>query len=993
MRDVVVIRALVLIFMFLLVGLPTGFGLHDPADDCADPDACDAVPGDDGPFPPLLVTGHTVYAAWSGELGVVRAPPLATLDTDAVDGPGPGAAVAVDIPRTLVQGECVVWLSGDQLDWRPRYDPGDNYPSDADEPQGDGSGEDHDPDVEDATCEDTGVRDPSLPADAFAGHATDFAALTGMFTPTAGGTAAFAAATEAGDCAPGEGTEIRFRGHLDFISPNGIYHEVMEFDHICKEKLEFIDDVDHQLVHDDRQPARDRVRERFWLTRTHAPAYDPTIDRYYTFALVVDTCAGQNVHEGDVEVDGAVGQAAGAARSAQALLLDHLGPSSQTVDRCTDGSSWSFDDTPRQTVEHTGPPTDGGYEQSVMRGDSFNLDRTSVTFGLHRESCRSPDLVWPYNNDWPMYGDCYAEDHLGAAVDLHMFQEDPTGGSWAAYSNSANEINVPPCITDGTHSQTDVDCDGLGDGDEITRYGTEPADPDTDDDGLDDGEEVHTYGTDPTDFDSDGDRLGDGDEVDVYGTDPTGTDTDMDGIHDGDEVYTHGTDPTDMDTDDDRLDDGEEVYRYGSDPNRVDSDGDRIDDGDEVHTHGTDPTDTDTDNDRLSDGQEVDRYGTDPKRVDSDGDGLRDGDEVHMHDTDPTDVDTDDDGSADGDDPYPTMPAHPISITAAKEHSCALLEDGTVKCWGQNVVDEFVDDLTNVISIDAGYYHTCALVQDATVKCWGRNHYGGLGDGTTIARDKPLAVEGLTDVVAISLGAYHTCARLADGTAECWGRNDQGQLGDGTTTDRTTPGAVQGLSGTARIDAGTFHTCAVLVSGTAQCWGDNEHGQLGDGTATDRNTPVTVVGLSDVRRIGAGSFHTCAVLVDGTAECWGANYDWVLGNRGMTGHLTPAPVDGLTNAVELTVGTAHTCTLLANGTARCWGQNASGQLGDGTNSQRATPVEVFGFIEGTTIHTSYTHTCAVREGGAAYCWGSNVSGQLGDGTTTSRTVPVLARLR
>jgi hypothetical protein len=112
-----------------------------------------------------------------------------------------------------------------------------------------------------------------------------------------------------------------------------------------------------------------------------------------------------------------------------------------------------------------------------------------------------------------------------------------------------------------------------------------------------------------------------------------------------------------------------------------------------------------------------------------------------------------------------------------------------------------------LVQVEAGGGHTCALISDQSVRCWGSNDSGQLGDGTTTHRWTPVSVSGLGGVAGISPGSFlHSCARLADGTARCWGFNAQGQLGDGTTTDRWTPVPVSGLVQVAEVTTGVYHS-------------------------------------------------------------------------------------------------------------------------------------------------------------------------------------------
>jgi alpha-tubulin suppressor-like RCC1 family protein len=130
----------------------------------------------------------------------------------------------------------------------------------------------------------------------------------------------------------------------------------------------------------------------------------------------------------------------------------------------------------------------------------------------------------------------------------------------------------------------------------------------------------------------------------------------------------------------------------------------------------------------------------------------------------------------------------------------------TVSNSGQNTLHEagFQEGSVQTYStLAAGYAHTCAILDDGSVSCWGYNNYGQLGDGTTTDRNTPTQTSSLgTDrtAVAITVGFAHTCAILDDGSVSCWGYNSYGNLGDGTNTDRSTPTQTSSL-GTDRTAA------------------------------------------------------------------------------------------------------------------------------------------------------------------------------------------------
>ncbi len=292
-----------------------------------------------------------------------------------------------------------------------------------------------------------------------------------------------------------------------------------------------------------------------------------------------------------------------------------------------------------------------------------------------------------------------------------------------------------------------------------------------------------------------------------------------------------------------------------------------------------------------------------------------------------------------------------------------------------------VPGLAGATQIAMGKSHVCALISDGTVKCWGVNTSGQLGDGTLVTRSTPAAVSGLTGVAEISAGEASTCARLTSGTVKCWGYNLDGELGDGTTTQRTTPVPVSGLSGVASISQSDGIACARLTAGTVKCWGKGASG-VGDGTYLQRNTPVFVTGLSGVAAISTGVYYSCAQLTDGTAKCWGGNSGGQLGDGTTTTRLTPVAVSNLSGVAEIYAGAGSTCARLTSGMAKCWG----GNTGNGTTTPALTPVSVQNLSGVARIAPGAT-TCATLTDGTLTCWGGNTDGQLGSGDTTARYAP------
>ena len=380
--------------------------------------------------------------------------------------------------------------------------------------------------------------------------------------------------------------------------------------------------------------------------------------------------------------------------------------------------------------------------------------------------------------------------------------------------------------------------------------------------------------------------------------------------------------------------------------------------------------------------------------------------------------------------------AAPVQVAVGRDHTCTLLDNGAIACWGDNRFGQLGDGSTLDLSSDVqnatpkivlglppakqvatGELFSCALSVKGGVWCWGA--INGFSVTST-----PTEVTGLsTGVTKISAGWESACALLASGSVECWGDNAQGQLGRGTTFGSGSAGPIASSEKSASdISVGFDHACLVTTDGTVECWGGNSYGQLGDGTLQDHTVPSVVMGLPDsaVSVNASGSF-TCVVTVSNSAWCWGSNLSGQIGLRtwdpgflcpgdiGVGGPVTPVAVSDLVGpvreiaggyphngeSVRLSVGGqtndpcpgepipgigAHTCALILSGDVYCWGLETWGVLGfDGYSEPHYPTVQVAGLSGASSLGVGLAdHECAIASS-TVWCWGRNDQGQLGRG--------------
>ena len=336
-----------------------------------------------------------------------------------------------------------------------------------------------------------------------------------------------------------------------------------------------------------------------------------------------------------------------------------------------------------------------------------------------------------------------------------------------------------------------------------------------------------------------------------------------------------------------------------------------------------------------------------------------------------------------------------VEITVGMRHACARRQTGEVVCWGGNDYNQLgpaavdagagldvqpvtIEGLTNVATVSAGDLHTCALLKDGSVWCWGLDLLGLSDAGSFASAPTPTRVAGITGAVQIAGGMYSACAILASGQVTCWGADAYGALGDGKPTGSamsfSPPVGVVGLQARSLSSSpGFLHTCAVTAAGGVACWGLNE-GVVGQPFVGQVAGPIPVKGVSHAMSVAVGGTFTCAVTAPGSVSCWGANDNGVLGNGATPGSAptsSAVPVVGIVDAVNVVAGDGYACALHQTGTVSCWGSNTYGQLGNGNSNGEptSTPTPVLILNNIVEIAGGLDATCARRTDGTVACWG------------------------
>lgn len=346
----------------------------------------------------------------------------------------------------------------------------------------------------------------------------------------------------------------------------------------------------------------------------------------------------------------------------------------------------------------------------------------------------------------------------------------------------------------------------------------------------------------------------------------------------------------------------------------------------------------------------------------------------------------------------------PLGNNRGEEGYCAVLEGGTVACWGTNKLGQLgngdasgvdshvpvrVSGLSNITAI----HHTCAVGDDGAVWCWSKGPFlqNETSDVTTHTTPVRLPLAGPAKKVAIT--PLVGCAILSDEGVVCWGSNESLQIDQtGTNPGNMAPSTIALPAGVKELALGAA-TFAIYADGKILSWGSNP--------GIGRTSPLTPDGwpspvpLGPVTMVDSVDQEACAVA-NGVGWCWGPpdpsgppfNWGDPYARALPIAVDTPEPVTRIATTSSF-MGRENNrpyyekhrwCATSVSGAVYCWGLNNSGQAGDGSKQVALRAVRVAGLpAPAAEVKVLPYSTCALLTNGKVYCWGSNSSGQLGAG--------------
>jgi alpha-tubulin suppressor-like RCC1 family protein len=309
------------------------------------------------------------------------------------------------------------------------------------------------------------------------------------------------------------------------------------------------------------------------------------------------------------------------------------------------------------------------------------------------------------------------------------------------------------------------------------------------------------------------------------------------------------------------------------------------------------------------------------------------------------------------------------SVSASYNASCAILTTDELKCWGDNSGaqlgygdfedrgDDALEMGDNLPVIDLGtgrtvkelfiyYVHSCAILDNDTLKCWGANHDGeiGLGTGATYVGDNlPKQVNQYCSTNTHSAVATQTTLPISNVDCPYGGIEVSQGLDNNPINGQLDPVEVSGTSLYCNVhDLNILTAIATIDPGDAFCssgglqvtseFDKNNDGLMNNNASSymGDNLPTIDFGSdSAVIDVLLGDDHTCALLEDGTLKCWGYNDygqaglgtddSWGDGENETAANRTATVISTEHSVTEISGSYNFSCAVLSNDSIKCWG--------------------------------------------------------------------------
>ncbi len=250
------------------------------------------------------------------------------------------------------------------------------------------------------------------------------------------------------------------------------------------------------------------------------------------------------------------------------------------------------------------------------------------------------------------------------------------------------------------------------------------------------------------------------------------------------------------------------------------------------------------------------------------------------------------------------------AISAGADFSLARLSSGKVSSWGANNEGQLGDgdeegpescvssicskvpvevvELSGVTAISAGEEHALALLENGTVKAWGEGGEGRLGNGSEESSYVPIAVSEITrDVVGVSAGETHSLAFGPPGPIVSSVTPSSGPPSGGTKVEIVG----QNFSGVTAVKFGSTNAASyevvssTLIKATSPAGAKTVHVQVTTSTGTIPTSPAGSTSSFRYVAAGAPEYGRCVKVAKGTgkynASCTtekaGGNFEWTPG--------------------------------------------------------------------------------------------------------------------